>query len=71
VLALERRDVGEVVESYLDVARRARADEQYMVLYEAMQRFAEELDSFPDIKAQYLADSDVQSLLATCQELPQ
>lgn len=71
VLALERRDVGEVVESYLDVAGRARADEQYMVLYEAMQRFAEELDSFPDIKAQYLADSDVQSLLATCQELPQ
>jgi hypothetical protein len=71
VLALERRDVGEVVESYLDVARRARLDEQYMVLYEAMQRFAEELDAFPEIKAQYLADPDVKSLLTACQELPQ
>jgi hypothetical protein len=71
VLALERRDAGEIVESYLDVARQARDDEQYMVLYEAMQRFDEELNAFPDIKARYLANPEVQSLLATCQELTQ
>lgn len=71
VLALERRDAGEVVESYLDVARKARDDEQYMVCYEAMHRFSEQLDTFPDIKAQYLADPEVQSLLALCEELTQ
>lgn len=71
VLARERRNVGEIVESYLDVARQARDDEQYMILYEAMQRFDEELDAFPDIKARYLADPEVQSLRAACQELTQ
>lgn len=69
VLALERRDAGEIVESYIDVARQARDDEQYMVFYEAMQRLLEELDAFPDIKAQYLEDPQLQSLLASYQEL--
>lgn len=71
VLALERRDAEEVVESYLDVARQALGDEQYMVFYETMQRFLEELDAFPDIKAQYLANPEVTSLLATYQEITQ
>lgn len=71
VLALERRNVGEIVESYMDVANQAREDGQYMVFYEAMQRLLEELGTFPDIKAQYMADPRVQSLLATYQELNQ
>lgn len=71
VLALERRDAGEVVESYLDVARQALGDEQYMVFYDAMQRFVEELDAFTDIKAQYLANPEVKSLLATYEEITQ
>lgn len=70
VLALERRDAGEIAESYLDIARQSLEDEQYMVFYEAMQRFVEELDAFPDIKAQYLANPEVKSLLATYQEIP-
>lgn len=71
VLALERREVGEAVESYLDVASQALGEEQYMVFYEAMQRFVDELDAFPDIKAQYLANPEVKSLLATYQEITQ
>lgn len=71
VLALERRDAGEIIESYLDVARQSLDDEQYMVFYEAMQRFLEELDTFPDIKEKYLANPEVQSLLATYQEITQ
>ena len=69
VLALERRDAGEIVERYLDVASQALDDEQYMVFYESMQRLLEELDAFPDIKTQYMADSRVQSLLASYQKL--
>jgi hypothetical protein len=71
VLAIERRVAGEVVESYLDVARQALGDEQYMVFYEAMQRVVEELDSFPDIKAQYLTNPEVKSLFITYQEVTQ
>ena len=71
VLALERRDAEEVLDSYLDIARQARDDEQYLVFYEAMQRFAEELDAFQDIKARYSADPEVNSLLTACQELTQ
>lgn len=71
VLALKRRDAMEVAESYLDVARQARNDEQYLVFYAEIQRFREQLDTFPDIKAQYAANSEVQSLLSLCDELPQ
>lgn len=71
VLALERRDAGEVVESYLDVARQSLGDEQYIVFYEAMQRLLEELDMFPDIKKKYMSNLEVQSLLATYQEITQ
>ena len=71
VLALKRRDVGEIVESYLDVARQALDEGQYGVFFYSMQQLLEELDAFPDIKAQYMADSRVQSLLASYQELDQ
>lgn len=71
VLALKRRDAMEVAESYLDVARQARDDEQYLVFYAEMQRFSEQMDTFPDNKAQYLSNPEVQSLLALCEELSQ
>lgn len=71
VLALKQRDAMEVAESYLDVARQARDEEQYLVFYAEMLRFREQLDTFPDIKAQYLSNPEVQSLLALCEELPQ
>lgn len=71
VLALKQRDAQEVAESYLDVARQARDDEQYLVFYAEMLQFCEHLDTFPDIKAQYLCNPEVQSLLALCEELPQ
>jgi integrase len=69
VLAISRRDAAEVLESYLDVARRARQDEQYLVCYEAMERFKAELEDLPDMKAQYLAMPEVESLMALCQEM--
>lgn len=71
VLALKHRDAMEVAESYLDIARQARDDEQYLVLYAEMLRFREHLDTFPEIKAQYLSNHEVQSLLALCEELTQ
>jgi hypothetical protein len=71
VLALKQRDAMEVAESYLDVARQARDDEQFLVFYAEMLRFREQLDTFPEIKAQYLSNPEVQSLLALCEELPQ
>lgn len=71
VLALKQRDALEVAESYLDVARQARDDQQFLVFYAEMLRFREQLDTFPDIKAQYLSNPEVQSLLALCEELPQ
>jgi integrase len=71
VLALKQRDALEVAESYLDVARQARDDEQHLVFYAEMLRFREQLETFPDIKAQYLSNPEVQALLALCEELPQ
>lgn len=71
VLAIQRRDAREVLGAYLDVARQARDEEQYLVFYESMQRFIEELDTFPDIRAQYVADPDVDSLLSTYRTLSQ
>jgi hypothetical protein len=71
VLALKQRDAMEVAESYLDIARQARDDEQFLIFYAEMLRFREQLDTFPEIKAQYLSNPEVQSLLALCEELPQ
>ena len=52
-------------------SRQARDDEQFLVFYAEMLRFREQLDTFPEIKAQYLSNPEVQSLLALCEELPQ
>lgn len=71
VFARHRRDAEQVANSYLDIARQALADEQYLVFHEAMQRFSEDLDDFPDIKAQYMTDPEVTSMLAAYQALPQ
>lgn len=71
VLALQRRDADEVLTAYLSVAQHARDDEQYLVFYEAMQRFIEELDAFPDLRAKYMADAEVNSLLSLHSSLSQ
>lgn len=71
VLAFERRDVGEIVEAYMDVALQARDDGLFGVFYYSMESLLKELDNFPDIRAQYLADLQLQSLLATYKELDQ
>ena len=68
VLARERRNIEEIAESYLDVARQAKEGEQFLVLFEAMQRFSEELEAFADLKAHYLSDPEVLSLLSSCEE---
>lgn len=68
VLALKRRDVGEIVESYIDVASQSLGECQHMVFYESMTRLLEELDAFPDLKLLYLADQRFQSLLTSYEE---
>lgn len=64
VLARRRRDVKEVANSYLDIACQAFEDEQFLVFHDAMTRFVDEVNSFPDIKIEFLAKPDVQTLLA-------
>jgi len=71
VLAHSQRDAVEALESYLGIARQARHDEQYLVCYEAMERFKEEADEIPEIGSKYLANPEVQSLIALCQEMQQ
>lgn len=64
VLAMQRRDVVEIVESHLDVARTSLNEGQYGVVNYSMKRVLEELDAFPEIKDQYMTDPQVQSLIA-------
>lgn len=71
VLALARRDVDEIVAAYMDICLQALEDEQFEVFYYSMGQLLKELDNFPDIKAKYLADPQLQSLLATYKELDQ
>lgn len=71
VLALERRDAGEIVNAYMDVALKARDEGQFGTFYYSMERLLKELNNFPDIKEKYMADAQLQSLLATYQELDQ
>lgn len=68
VLARQRRDTELVVEQYLDIARKARGDGQLLVLAGVMKNFRDELENFADLKEQYLANPDVQSLLNLCDE---
>jgi hypothetical protein len=71
VLALARRDVDEIVLAYIDITLQALEEEQFEVFYYSMGQLLSELDNFPDIKAKYLADPQLQSLLATYKELDQ
>lgn len=71
VLAIERRDIDEIAQSYLDIATEAHEQGQILILYEVMQRFIEEVDAFPDIKAKYFSDPKVQSLLSIFNESSQ
>jgi hypothetical protein len=68
VLMRQRRDTELIIEQYLDIARSAREDGQMLVLAGVMDNLREELESFPDLEVKYLADPEVQSLLALCEE---
>lgn len=71
VLALARRDVDEVVNAHMDTASQALDDGQIEVFYYTMGQLLQELESFQDIKEKYLANQQLQSLLATYEELEQ
>ena len=69
VLALARRDVDEIVYAYMEVAAQALDDGQIEVFYYSIGQLLKELESFQDIKEKYLADPQLQSMLATYKEL--
>jgi hypothetical protein len=71
VLALARRDADQIAAAYMDICLQALEDEQFEVFYYSMGQLVKELDYFPDIKAKYQADPQLQSLLATYKELDQ
>ena len=71
VLALARRDTNEVVGAYINICLQALEEEQYETFYYSMGQLLKELDNFPDIKEKYLADPQLQPLLATYRELDQ
>lgn len=66
VLGTQRRDTELVIEQYLDIARQARDDCQWLVLAGVMENLREELESFAELKERYLADPDVQLLFELC-----
>lgn len=69
VLALARRDADEIVGAYMNIGLQALEEEQFETFYYSMGQLLKELDNFPDIKEQYMADAQLQSLLATYKEL--
>ena len=69
VLALARRDTDEIVRTYLNICLQALEEEQFDSFYYSMVQLLKELDNFPDIKEKYLADPQLQPLLATYKEL--
>ena len=71
VLQLEQRDSEEIVQAQMDIALQARDDGQFDVFYYSMKQLLKELDNFLDVKEKYIADSQLQSLLATYKELDQ
>lgn len=71
VLALERRDLDEVVLAYMDTAALALEDGQIAVFYYTMKHLLQEIERFQDIKEKYLADPQLQSLLAAYKEIDQ
>lgn len=68
VLMRRRRDTELVVEQYLDIARQARDGGQILVLAGIMDNVRDELQDFPDLEQKYISTSEVQSLLALCEE---
>lgn len=68
VLVRQRRDTELVIDQYLDIARQAREDGQMLVMAAVMDNLRDELENFSDLKERYLADPEVQSLLALCEE---
>ena len=71
VLAIARRDADEIAEAYMDICLHALEEEQFEVFYYSMGQLLKELDNVPDIKEKYLADPQLQPLLATYKELDQ
>lgn len=68
VFARKRRDVELSIEQYLDIARQARDDGQLLVLASVMDNVQDEWASFADLEQRYRADTEIQALLALCEE---
>lgn len=68
IFARKRRDVEQCIEQYLDIARQARDDGQLLVLAATLDNAQDEWVNFPDLAEKYEADSEVQALLALCEE---
>lgn len=68
VLACKRRDVELSIEQYLDIARQARDEGQLLVLASVMHNVQQAWIDFADLEEKYLADAEVQALLALCNE---
>lgn len=71
VLDIARRDADEIVGAYMNICLQALEEEQFETFYYSMGQLLKELDNFPDIKEQHMADAQLQSLLATYKELDQ
>lgn len=68
VFARKRRDVELTIEQYLDIARKARDDGQLLVLASVMHNMQQAWVDFADLEKQYREKSEVQALLALCEE---
>lgn len=68
VLARRRRDIEESIEQYLDIARRAQADGQLLVMAHSMENLREVLGYYADLREEYLAMPDVQAMFALCDD---
>ncbi len=68
VLARRRRDIEQSIEQYLDIARRAQADGQLLVMAHSMENLREALGYYADLREKYLAMPDVQVMFALCDD---
>lgn len=71
VLARQRRDSSELIESYIEVAMKANDDRQFGVFVYSIERLLGELNNFPDIKKRYSSEPRFQFLLTIYDELTQ
>lgn len=69
VLSLARRDMDEVVQVYIDTAKKALEEEQFEVFCYVVGQLLKEVENFPDLNNKYLASSQLQPLLAMYKEL--